>query len=67
MTRRLRWNPIPSVVYGAALGVLAGGLVIWGTNEGDRWQEHAGVLLEITTATTLACVAVSYLRKLFLE
>jgi len=65
MAWRLRWNPIPSVMCGVAFGVLAGGLVIWATNEGDRWQEHSGVLVEITTATTLAWVAVSYLRKFF--
>jgi hypothetical protein len=67
MARRQRWNPIPSVVYGVAFGVIAGGLVIWGTNESDRWQDHAGVLLEITTATTFACVAVSYLRQFFVH
>ena len=63
MAQRQRWNPIPSVVYGVAFGALAGSLVIWGTNGGDRWQDQAGALFEITMLTTVACVAVSYVRQ----
>ena len=63
MAQPQRWNPIPSVVYGVVFGAVAGGLVIWGTNEGDRWQDQASVLLEITILTTVACVAVSYVRR----
>jgi hypothetical protein len=65
MAQRQRWNPIPSAVYGVTLGAFAGGLMIWGFEGGDRWQDQAGVLLEITAATTLAAVAVSYVRRLF--
>jgi hypothetical protein len=61
MAQRQRWNPIPSIVYGLTFGALAGSLVIWGTN--DRWQDNAGILLEITVLTTVACVAVSYVRQ----
>ena len=60
-----RWNPIPSVVCGVTFGTLVGGLMIWGLEGGDRWQDQADVLLEITTATTLAAVAASYVRRLF--
>ncbi len=65
MAQCQRWNPIPSVLYGVTFGALAGGLIIWGFEGGDRWQDQAGVLLEMTTATTLAAVAVSYVRRLF--
>ena len=61
MAQRQRWNPIPSVVYGIAFGAVTGILVIWGTN--DRWQDNAGILLEITVLTTVACVAVSFVRQ----
>jgi hypothetical protein len=44
---------------------LVGGLMIWGFEGGDRWQDQASVLLQITAATTLAAVAVSYVRRLF--
>ena len=67
MAQRQRWNPIPSVVYGIAFGAVTGILVIWGTNGGERWQDQAGVLLEITMVTTLACAAISYLRQFFLD
>jgi hypothetical protein len=50
-------------VYGAAFGVLAGGLVIWGTDGDDRWEDQAGAILEIAMLTMLACVAVSYVRQ----
>jgi hypothetical protein len=63
--QRERWNPIPSVVCGVTFGALAGGLMIWGFEGGDRWQDQAGVLLEMTTAITLAAVAVSYVRRLY--
>jgi hypothetical protein len=53
------------MVYGVAFGLLLGVLIIWGFEGGDRWQDQAGVLLEITTATTLACMAASYLRPFF--
>jgi hypothetical protein len=64
MAPRQRWNPITSTVYGVTFGALAGGLMIWGFEGGDRWQDQAGVLLEIMTATTLAAMAVSYVRHL---
>ena len=48
---------------GVAFGVLAGGLVIWGTEGADQWQDHAGAILEMVMLTTLACVAVSYVRQ----
>jgi hypothetical protein len=57
--------PRPQAPYGVTLGALAGGLMIWGFEGGDRWQDQAGVLLEITAPTTLAAVAVSYVRRLF--
>jgi len=41
MTHRKRWNPIPSVLYGIAFGILAGGLMIWATDQDDRWQDQA--------------------------
>jgi hypothetical protein len=63
MAQRQRWNPIPSIAYGVTFGALAGSLVIWGTDGGDRWQDNAGTLLEITMLTTVACVAVSYVRQ----
>jgi Na+-transporting NADH:ubiquinone oxidoreductase subunit NqrD len=58
-----RWNPIPSVVFGLALGVLSGALLIWGTDGGDRWQDQAGTVLEMTMVTTVACMAVAYVRQ----
>ena len=63
MTQRIRWNPIPSVLYGVTFGILSGGLMIWATDRGDRWQDQAGTLLEIMMMTMLACVAVSYVRQ----
>jgi hypothetical protein len=62
MAEPQRWNPIRSVVYGVTLGSLVGGLMIWGFEGGNRWQDQAGLLLEITAATTLAAVAVSYVQ-----
>jgi hypothetical protein len=35
-------------------GVLAAGLMIWATDRGDRWQDQASTLLEITMMTMLA-------------
>jgi hypothetical protein len=67
MSLRQRWNPIPYVVYGVAFGVFAGALMIWGIEGDDRWQDQAGVLLEITTVTAAACVGLSYLRQFFLD
>jgi hypothetical protein len=63
MAQRQPWNPIPSVVYGVAAGVCLGALIISIFEGGDRWQDQAGVLLEITMATTLASMAVSYVRQ----
>jgi hypothetical protein len=63
LAQRQRWNPLPAVVNGVALGVMAGGLVIWATGGGDRWQDHTDIIVEITMMTTLGCVAVSYVRQ----
>jgi hypothetical protein len=60
---RERWNPIPPMIYGIASGVLAGVLIISTFEGDDLWQDRAGVLLEITMATTLAAMAVSYVRQ----
>src|SRR5580704_18008292 len=40
MAQRQRWTLIPSIVYGVTFGVLAGGLIIWGFQGGDRWQDQ---------------------------
>jgi len=63
MTQRGRWNPTPSILYGVAFGVLAGGLMILATGRRDQWQDEASTVLEITIMTTLACLAVSYVRR----
>jgi hypothetical protein len=65
MTQRNRWNPIAAVMYGVLFGALAGGLMVWATDRGDRWQHQAGTILAIMMMTTLACVVVFYLRKFF--
>jgi hypothetical protein len=62
-TMRQRWNPIPPMIYGLASGIFAGVLIIMTFEGGDLWQDQAGVLLEITMATTLASMAVSYVRQ----
>jgi hypothetical protein len=48
MTERKRWNPTPSILYGVALGVLAGGLMILATGLCDDWPDQAATVLEIT-------------------
>jgi hypothetical protein len=58
-----QWNPFPSIVYGIAFGALAGALMAWATNGGDRWQIQARTIVEITMITAMACVAVSYVRQ----
>jgi hypothetical protein len=67
MTHRKRWHPIPSVLYGIAFGILAGGLMIWATDQDDRWQDQASTLLEISMITMLACATVSYVRQFMLN
>ena len=63
MTLRKRWNPIAPVLYGVAFGIVAGGLMIWATERGDRWQVQASTVFGVTMMTMLACVAVSYVRQ----
>jgi hypothetical protein len=65
MTQRNRWNPIAAVMYGVPFGAFAGGLMVWATDRGDRWQHQADTILAIMMMTTLACVAVFYLRNFF--
>jgi hypothetical protein len=65
MIQHHRWNPIAAVMYGVLFGALAGGLMVWATDRGDRWQHQAGTILAIMMMTTLACVVVFYLRKVF--
>jgi ABC-type uncharacterized transport system permease subunit len=52
-------------MYGVLFGAFAGGLMVWATDRGDRWQHQAGTILAIMMMTTLACVVVFYLRKFF--
>jgi hypothetical protein len=65
MIQHHRWNPIAAVMYGVLFGALAGGLMVWATDRGDRWQHQAGTILAIMMMTTLAGVVVFYLRKAF--
>lgn len=65
MIQHHRWNPIAAVMYGVLFGALAGGLMVWATDRGDRWQHQASTFLAIMMMTTLACVVVFYLRKSF--
>jgi hypothetical protein len=54
------------MIYGLASGVFAGVLIISTFEGDDLWQDQAAVLLEITMVTTLAFIAVSYVRQFIL-
>jgi hypothetical protein len=65
MTQGKRWNPLTAALYGFIFGAVAGGLTVWATDRGDRWQHQAGIILAVTIMTTLACVVAFYARRFF--